>query len=70
MPATVIELGRAKINLSLHVVGRRADGYHLLDSVVAFADIADRLTFAQAGEHRDKTARHPADFDAAKAVRK
>ena len=48
MPATVIELGRAKINLSLHVVGRRADGYHLLDSVVAFADIADRLTFAHA----------------------
>ncbi|MBJ3778275.1 4-(cytidine 5'-diphospho)-2-C-methyl-D-erythritol kinase [Acuticoccus mangrovi] len=28
---------RAKINLALHVTGRRADGYHLLDSVVAFA---------------------------------
>ena len=33
----------AKINLSLHVTGRRADGYHLLDSLVAFADIGDRL---------------------------
>ncbi len=33
----------AKINLYLHVVGKRADGYHLLDSLVAFADIGDRL---------------------------
>ena len=31
----------AKINLYLHVLGRRADGYHELDSLVAFADIAD-----------------------------
>ena len=29
----------AKINLALHVVGRRGDGYHLLDMLVAFADI-------------------------------
>ncbi|MEM7320403.1 MAG: 4-(cytidine 5'-diphospho)-2-C-methyl-D-erythritol kinase [Pseudomonadota bacterium] len=35
----------AKINLTLHVTGQRADGYHLLDSVVVFADIGDRLTF-------------------------
>jgi 4-diphosphocytidyl-2-C-methyl-D-erythritol kinase len=33
----------AKLNLSLHVTGRRADGYHLLDSLVAFADVGDRL---------------------------
>jgi 4-diphosphocytidyl-2-C-methyl-D-erythritol kinase len=31
----------AKLNLYLHVLGRRADGYHLLDSLVVFADIAD-----------------------------
>jgi 4-diphosphocytidyl-2-C-methyl-D-erythritol kinase len=31
----------AKINLYLHVLGRRPDGYHLLDSLVAFADIGD-----------------------------
>ena len=37
----------AKLNLSLHVVGRRADGYHLLDSLVAFADFADTLTIEQ-----------------------
>lgn len=34
----------AKINLYLHVTGRRADGYHLIDSLVAFADVGDRLT--------------------------
>ena len=32
-----------KINLTLHVTGQRADGYHLLDSLVVFADVGDRL---------------------------
>ncbi|MDE3016253.1 MAG: 4-(cytidine 5'-diphospho)-2-C-methyl-D-erythritol kinase [Pseudomonadota bacterium] len=36
----------AKINLFLHVTGRRADGYHLLESLVTFADAADRLDMA------------------------
>jgi 4-diphosphocytidyl-2-C-methyl-D-erythritol kinase len=36
-------LAPAKLNLYLHVVGRRPDGYHLLDSLVAFADIGDEL---------------------------
>ncbi len=35
---------RAKVNLTLRVVGRRVDGYHDLESVVAFADCADRLS--------------------------
>lgn len=34
----------AKVNLALHVTGRRADGYHLLDSIVVFAGVGDRLT--------------------------
>jgi 4-diphosphocytidyl-2-C-methyl-D-erythritol kinase len=38
------DLGRAKVNLTLRVIGRRVDGYHDLESVVAFADCADRLT--------------------------
>jgi 4-diphosphocytidyl-2-C-methyl-D-erythritol kinase len=41
-------LARAKVNLWLKVVGRRADGYHLLDSLVAFADLADSLDAAAA----------------------
>ena len=45
MPA-LVEEGRAKVNLTLRVVGRRTDGYHDLESLVAFADCADRLTLA------------------------
>lgn len=44
------ELAPAKINLALHVLGRRPDGYHELDSIVAFADVADRLTFERADD--------------------
>lgn len=38
------EAAPAKLNLCLHVTGHRADGYHLLDSLVVFADVADRVT--------------------------
>ena len=38
-----VQRARAKVNLWLTVVGRRADGYHLLDSLVAFADLADTV---------------------------
>uniref|UniRef100_E6VE98 4-diphosphocytidyl-2-C-methyl-D-erythritol kinase n=1 Tax=Rhodopseudomonas palustris (strain DX-1) TaxID=652103 RepID=E6VE98_RHOPX len=40
---TLRDEARAKVNLTLRVVGRRIDGYHELESVVAFADCADRL---------------------------
>jgi 4-diphosphocytidyl-2-C-methyl-D-erythritol kinase len=39
----VLEAAPAKVNLHLHVTGRRADGYHLLDSLVVFAGAADTL---------------------------
>ena len=39
----MIEPALAKVNLFLHIVGRRADGYHLLDSLVVFAQAADVL---------------------------
>jgi 4-diphosphocytidyl-2-C-methyl-D-erythritol kinase len=45
--ASVTQVRRAapaKLNLYLHVLGRRDDGYHLLDSLVAFADVADVVT--------------------------
>lgn len=37
-------LAPAKINLTLHVTGQRSDGYHLLDSLVAFANVGDQIT--------------------------
>ena len=54
------EAAPAKLNLYLHVLGRRADGYHLLDSLAVFAAAADRLhanpaetlTLSVTGPHR------------------
>ncbi|MBV9539395.1 MAG: 4-(cytidine 5'-diphospho)-2-C-methyl-D-erythritol kinase, partial [Acidisphaera sp.] len=43
MSAWLAEPARAKVNLFLHVVGRRADGYHLLDSIVAFPPFGDAV---------------------------
>ena len=40
----------AKVNLYLHVVERRSDGYHRLDSLVAFAGIGDTVEVRRAGE--------------------
>lgn len=42
----------AKVNLALHVTGRRADGYHLLDSLVVFAGVGDWLEIGEASELR------------------
>jgi hypothetical protein len=43
--AEFYETAPAKINLALHVVGQRADGYHLLETLVTFADAGDQLSF-------------------------
>jgi len=40
----------AKINLALHVTGRRADGYHLLDSLVVFTALGDRVSATPAAQ--------------------
>lgn len=40
------ELARAKLNLALHVLGRRDDGYHDLDTIFAFCEAGDRLRAA------------------------
>ncbi len=42
---TIILETCAKVNLYLHVCGRRDDGYHILDSLIVFAQCGDRLTF-------------------------
>ena len=46
--ATIEGFAPAKINLTLHVTGQRDDGYHLLDSLVVFADVGDRIAVAPA----------------------
>lgn len=44
MPIPLVETASAKVNLTLRVLGRRADGYHEISSLVAFADCGDRLS--------------------------
>ena len=46
----ITEAAPAKVNLYLHVTGRRADGYHLLDSLAVFAGAEDRISFAPAND--------------------
>jgi 4-diphosphocytidyl-2C-methyl-D-erythritol kinase len=43
-----IEAAPAKINLALHVTGQRADGYHLLETLVAFAEAGDVIRIREA----------------------
>jgi 4-diphosphocytidyl-2-C-methyl-D-erythritol kinase len=48
----IVEAAPAKVNLYLHVVGRRADGYHELDSLVAFTDVGDTIEVAEGAAGR------------------
>jgi 4-diphosphocytidyl-2-C-methyl-D-erythritol kinase len=49
LSARLVERAPAKVNLTLRVLGRRPDGYHELESLVAFAGLADRLTLSPDG---------------------
>lgn len=48
MPAKVVEHAPAKVNLALHVTGRRDDGYHLLNTLVVFTEVGDTVSVAAA----------------------
>ncbi|MCZ4353136.1 4-(cytidine 5'-diphospho)-2-C-methyl-D-erythritol kinase [Roseovarius aestuarii] len=48
---TISAFAPAKINMTLHVTGRQADGYHCLDSLVMFADVGDTVSV----RHSDET---------------
>ena len=49
MPTPLVENAPAKVNLTLRVIGRRDDGYHEIESLVAFADFGDSLSFSPHG---------------------
>lgn len=50
MPVLLAENAPAKVNLTLRVLRRRDDGYHEIESLVAFADFGDRLSLSPGGE--------------------
>lgn len=50
MPEGLVERAPAKVNLTLAVRGRRADGYHDLESLVVFASAGDELRFVPGGD--------------------
>jgi 4-diphosphocytidyl-2-C-methyl-D-erythritol kinase len=45
MRQALTEIARAKVNLTLRVLGRRNDGYHALESLVTFAEVGDEIEF-------------------------
>jgi 4-diphosphocytidyl-2-C-methyl-D-erythritol kinase len=49
LPHVLSERAPAKINLTLHIIGRRADGWHTLESLVAFSRSGDELSFVEHG---------------------
>ena len=63
MPAPLVENAPAKVNLTLRVHGRRNDGYHDIESLVAFADFGDRLSFSR-GDKLTLTVRGPSAAEA------
>lgn len=63
LAAVLASRAPAKINLTLHIEGRRPDGYHELQSLVAFAGAGDYLSFAPA-EYFDLTLEGPTAFEA------
>ena len=50
MPVSLVEDAPAKVNLTLRVLGRRSDGYHEIESLVAFAGVGDRVSFTPGAE--------------------
>jgi 4-diphosphocytidyl-2-C-methyl-D-erythritol kinase len=50
LPVPLVERAPAKVNLTLRVLRRRDDGYHEIESLVAFADFGDRLSFLRGGK--------------------
>src|SRR6188474_3728540 len=54
----------AKLNLCLYIVGRRSDGYHLLQSAMQFVDLCDELRFHERPAGTIERITGPADIPA------
>jgi 4-diphosphocytidyl-2-C-methyl-D-erythritol kinase len=52
LASDLLDSAPAKVNLTLRVLGRRADGYHDIESLVMFADVGDRLTLTPGNDLR------------------
>jgi len=50
LPVSLVEDAPAKVNLTLRVLGRHSDGYHEIESLVAFAGVGDRVSFTPGAE--------------------
>jgi 4-diphosphocytidyl-2-C-methyl-D-erythritol kinase len=50
LPFELVDTAPAKVNLTLRVIGRRADGYHDIESLVTFAELGDRLALTPGSE--------------------
>ena len=56
-------ISRVKVNLYLHVIGKRKDGYHNLDSLVAFPNIGDKIEIYLNESGSPALIKDPSDFD-------
>ena len=63
-PPPLVWLAPAKLNLCLHIVGRRADGYHLLQSALQFVDLCDELRFHERPAGKIERIAGPAEIPA------
>ena len=59
LPALSATLAPAKVNLYLHITGRRDDGYHVVDSLAMFAGVGDELELTVADGHGDDRGDQP-----------
>lgn len=55
MNKPIVCFAPAKINLALHIVGQKQDGYHLLESLVCFANFGDTISYMPKKEQRNFT---------------
>jgi 4-diphosphocytidyl-2-C-methyl-D-erythritol kinase len=69
MAESLILRAPAKLNLMLHITGRRDDGYHLLETVFQFIDLVDHIEFISNDEGSIERLPGNSPLDAAEDIR-